>query len=87
MAVRLHHPAEVEAVMNGKAALVLALIAAGVGGLASPALAQEEGYPFSFANFGLEFWGGFARIDPDEFNSVARYEEKYLNFFYPLLNG
>jgi hypothetical protein len=44
--------------------------------------AQENGYPFRIANFGLEIFGGYSKINPQDFNSLSRYEEAYLKFFF-----
>jgi len=61
---------------------LLAVFAAGIALVPPPVQAQEEGYPFDFSNFGLEIYGGFSKINPKEFNSISRYEESYLKFFY-----
>lgn len=44
--------------------------------------AQEEGYPFRLSNFKLEFYGGYAKLAPADFNTIADYEESYLQFYY-----
>ncbi len=46
------------------------------------AVAQEEGYPFRLSNFKLDLYGGYARVAPSDFNSIADYEESYLQFYY-----
>ena len=68
--------------MKTKYGVVFALFAASIAVFPHPVQAQEEGLPFSFANFGLEIYGGFSKINPKEFNSISRYEESYLKFFY-----
>ena len=62
--------------------VLFALFAACIAVFPPPVQAQEEGFPFGFANFGLEIYGGFSKINPKEFNSIFRYEESYLKFFY-----
>jgi hypothetical protein len=44
--------------------------------------AQEEGYPFRLSNFKIEFYGGYAPVAPDDLNSLADYEESYIQFYY-----
>jgi hypothetical protein len=46
------------------------------------ALAQEDGYPFRLANFSFEFLGGATKIAPGDLNSIAEYEEAYLQYYY-----
>jgi hypothetical protein len=45
--------------------------------------AQEEGYPFRLSNFWTELYGGYAPLTPKHFNTLADYEEAYLQFYYP----
>ncbi|MBN2207144.1 MAG: hypothetical protein JW742_07055 [Candidatus Aminicenantes bacterium] len=68
--------------MKAKMLTVLCLLA--VWSAVGPAsiFAQEDGYPFSFSNFGLEIYGGLARVKLEQFNSLARYEDAYQKFFY-----
>ena len=68
--------------MKTKYGVVFALLAASIAVFPHPVQAQEEGFPFRFANFSLEIYGGFSKINPTEFNSISRYEESYLKFFY-----
>jgi hypothetical protein len=44
--------------------------------------AQEEGYAFRLSNFKLEFYDGYAKLAPADFNTIADYEESYLQFYY-----
>jgi hypothetical protein len=44
--------------------------------------AQEESYPFRLSNFKFEFYGGYAKLAPADFNTIADYEESYLQFYY-----
>lgn len=44
--------------------------------------AQEDGYPFRLSNFSFEFQGGVTRIAPADMNSIAAYEEAYLQYYY-----
>jgi len=44
--------------------------------------AQEDGYPFRLANFSFEFQGGLTWIAPSDMNSIAAYEEAYLQYYY-----
>jgi hypothetical protein len=44
--------------------------------------AQEEGYPFRLSNFSLEFLGGATKIAAGDLNSIASYEEAYLQYYY-----
>ncbi|MCX6574853.1 MAG: hypothetical protein NTV82_00505 [Candidatus Aminicenantes bacterium] len=44
--------------------------------------AQEQGYPFRLSNFKIEFYGGYAPLIPEHFNTLADYEESYLQFYY-----
>jgi len=44
--------------------------------------AQEEGYPFRLSNFRIELYGGYAPLTPKHFNTLADYEESYLQFYY-----
>lgn len=57
----------------GLAALVLIPLAA---------RAQEDGYPFRLANFSFEFLGGATKLAPTDLNSIAAYEEAYLQYYY-----
>jgi hypothetical protein len=52
--------------------------------LLGPSLAgaQEQGYPFRLSNFKIEFYGGYAPLVPTHFNTLADYEESYLQFYY-----
>lgn len=67
--------------MKTRYGVVFALFAVCIAIFPHPVQAQEEGLPFSFANFGLEIYGGFSKVNPKEFNSISRYEESYLKFF------
>lgn len=44
--------------------------------------AQEKGYPFRLSNFKIEFYGGYAGIKPADFNTIADYEQSYLQFYH-----
>jgi len=44
---------------------------------------QEQGYPFRLSNFWIELYGGYAPLAPKYFNTLADYEETYLQFYYP----
>lgn len=44
--------------------------------------AQEQGYAFRLSNFKLEFYGGYGKLAPADFNTIADCEESYLQFYY-----
>jgi hypothetical protein len=46
------------------------------------AQAQEDGYPFRLVNFSFEFLGGASKMAPADLNSLASYEEAYLQYYY-----
>jgi hypothetical protein len=46
------------------------------------AQAQEDGYPFRLANFSFEFLGGATKLAPGDLNTIAEYEEGYLQYYY-----
>ena len=60
--------------------LVLGLAALAL--LPRAAQAQEDGYPFRLANFSFEFLGGGTKVAPADMNSIAGYEEAYLQYYY-----
>ena len=59
-------------------ALALALLAV----LSAAGFSQEDGYKFRFSNFSLEFYGGYSRISPNDFDKHAQYEESFIQFYW-----
>jgi len=59
-------------------ALALALLAV----LSAAGFSQEDGYKFRFSNFSLEFYGGYSKINPNDLDKHAQYEESYLQFYW-----